>query len=140
MFYLRQIQNGSTGEQGAQGIFSWPRFIPKLTVYPEKRSALHPLWDNRCFPGWEATPGTVGGAVDCANYLRGLGTRECRAPRDGIIMYRSRGTIIKSWAINEDSAASYCVDVAAAIGWVLDHCPACGGDGCAVAGTSVTSF
>ncbi|KMP07747.1 hypothetical protein CISG_00108 [Coccidioides immitis RMSCC 3703] len=95
---------------------------------------VHALFDNHCYPRREATPGKVGGAVDCTNYLKRLGTKECRARKGGTIMCRSGGTIVKGFPNNANTASSYCRDVATAVVWVLDHCPACGGSDCDVAG------
>ncbi|KAI0767191.1 hypothetical protein C8Q74DRAFT_1317970 [Fomes fomentarius] len=91
--------------------------------------------DGHCYPRSEATPGNVGGAVDCNNYLLGLGTKACTVPRSGTVMCHSGRTIVKGFAVgDDDTASSYCRDVATAVAWVLDNCPACPGNDCDVAG------
>ena len=91
------------------------------------------LYDAQCYSPSEATPGSVGGAVDCANYLTSLGTQDCRT--DGsTVMCSSGRTMVRGIALGDDSASSFCSDVAVAVGWVLDNCPACGGDDCNIAG------
>lgn len=59
---------------------------------------------------YESSQGTVGGAVECAEYLKSLGKRECRAEKGGTVMCTARRTV------------------------VMDHCPACSGDECAISG------
>ncbi|KAI0746730.1 hypothetical protein C8Q80DRAFT_1177050 [Daedaleopsis nitida] len=91
--------------------------------------------DGRCYPTSEATPGDVGGAVDCNNYLLGLGTKACTVSRGGTVMCHSGRTIVKGFAVGDsDTASSYCRDVATAVAWVLDNCPACPQDSCNIAG------
>ena len=92
------------------------------------------LFDPRCYPPNEATPGTVRGAVNCANYLRSLDTQECFVPKAGVVMCTDSGTVVKGFTDGQESSSSYCRDVATAVVWILDHCPACGGDDCAIAG------
>ena len=101
---------------------------PNLSV--ANRAALY---NPQCYSPSEATPGSVGGAVDCANYLTGLGSKDCHT--DGnTVMCSSGRTIVRGIALGADSATSSCQDVAIAVGWVLDNCPACGGDDCNIAG------
>ncbi|KAI0800119.1 cytochrome P450 [Fomes fomentarius] len=91
--------------------------------------------DGRCYPRSEATPGNVGGAVDCNNFLLGLGTTACTVSRGGTIMCHSGRTIVKGFGVgNDNTASSYCRDVATAVAWVLNNCPACPGNDCDIAG------
>lgn len=87
-----------------------------------------------CYPANKATPGTVKDAVVCAKHLTSLGTRDCRARKNGTVLCTSGTTVVKGYAFNKATTSSWCKDVAAAVVWVLDHCPACGQDHCAIAG------
>ena len=107
----------------------------RANVLRRQTGKISTLYDPRCYGPSLATPGTFRGAVDCAEYLKKLGKRHCRADKDGTVMCTSRGTVVKGFASGgKKSASSYCRDVAHAVVWVLDNCPACGGSNCDIAG------
>nr|KMM66352.1 hypothetical protein CPAG_02691 [Coccidioides posadasii RMSCC 3488] len=89
---------------------------------------------NTCYhPSTDVSVGTIGGAVACSKFLKGLDTRQCHAKRGGLVLCEEQGTVITAYA-KDTSVSSWCKHVAAGIDWMVEHCATCKGDDCKIAG------
>ncbi|EAS34857.3 uncharacterized protein CIMG_00211 [Coccidioides immitis RS] len=89
---------------------------------------------NTCYhPSTDVSVGTIGGAVACSKFLKGLDTRQCHAKRGGLVLCEEKGTVITAYA-KDTSVSSWCKHVAAGIDWMVEHCATCKGDDCKIAG------
>ncbi|KMP00046.1 hypothetical protein CIRG_00188 [Coccidioides immitis RMSCC 2394] len=49
---------------------------------------------NTCYhPSTDVSVGTIGGAVACSKFLKGLDTRQCHAKRGGLVLCEEKGTV-----------------------------------------------
>ncbi|KAF2727035.1 hypothetical protein EJ04DRAFT_452167, partial [Polyplosphaeria fusca] len=91
-----------------------------------------------CLGPKDATQGKVGGAVNCAKSIRALGKNVCFAEGPNTHLCESGATKVIGWTTNNKRTTSWCEDVASGVEWILNNCPACGGNDCNIAGTSLS--
>jgi hypothetical protein len=102
-----------------------------LPPHPQVESAPY---GQTC--AYNVRPTVRSGAIACRNYLITIASSTCNVEKQASVLCSAGYSQIQGWNYfnNVNGVNATCGDVAIAASWVIETCPSCSADNCAVEG------